>query len=161
MMQSINYMALVNFESSKEHQTESQRPKCKNNDDCWATSSCCTTWGDFKTIKINQAGGKSREGICSDASLCLTGLKYQTDYCDYGFECASRCCTQNMCSKPNQCALKCVKNSDCIDIDGCCYMNQCSQQMYCKSGNKILNDNCDNDRECATGFCDVHTNSTC
>jgi hypothetical protein len=49
---------------------------CGRNNDCIDTTFCCSTYS------------------CVHPSTCLSGEKLFNDYCDYNFECASRCCNQ-------------------------------------------------------------------
>lgn len=49
---------------------------CIRNNDCLENTFCCS--------------GSS----CVHPSICLHGVKLFNDYCDYNFECMSKCCNQ-------------------------------------------------------------------
>jgi len=68
---------------------------CYKNNDCIDTTFCCSTYS------------------CVHPSKCLHGEKVKEDYCDYNFECYSRCCFENLCSHFLNCHETCTKNSDC------------------------------------------------
>ena len=87
-------------------------------------------------------------------------MKKMTDYCEYDFECASRCCTNSLCSPPNSCHLICKSNLDCVMMESCCSEGHCTQDLVCKGGNKIIGDYCDKSSECNTKYCDL-TKNTC
>ncbi len=79
---------------------------CDTNYDCIDTTFCCSTYS------------------CVHPSMCLHGQKLHSDYCDYNFECLSRCCAGNKCSHFLQCYEKCNVNSDCKNT-------QCCTEGYC------------------------------
>lgn len=58
---------------------------CTKNDDCSESSFCCS------------------KSHCDIGFVCATGLKLTGDSCDFKYECASRCCTKNRCSKAKFC----------------------------------------------------------
>ena len=112
---------------------------CRLNEDCQKSSWCCS-------------GGK-----CVPGSTCYQGSKLIDDFCDYGFECLSRCCPagNKKCSSFMYCAEQCETNSDCA-MD-CCSFGYCSSANVC-FGRKVDGDNCGADSECASQICSVGVN---
>ena len=107
---------------------------CERNNDCIETTFCCSTYA------------------CVHPSICLQGQKLYQDYCDYHFECLSRCCDQSKCSHFLRCYDKCVSNSDCGGTTNCCSEGYCTHSVLCK-GNKVKGDYCDTSDECMSKFC--------
>ena len=129
---------------------------CKNNNDCDQGSFCCSTLAlkDYDVVAKNQTQMDGM-GLCQVPQLCNAGMKNQLDYCEFGFECASRCCTSDQCSPPNSCHLICEKNFDCLMMGKCCSEGHCTQDLVCKEANKIIGDYCDENSECITNYCDL------
>eukprot|EP00347_Sterkiella_histriomuscorum_P011728 403371336 len=65
---------------------------------------------------------------CSHPSICLHGQKIYNDFCDYNFECLSRCCHGSRCSHFLECYETCSVNSDC-KMTGCCTEGFCSSSV--------------------------------
>ena len=107
---------------------------CNLNNDCKKSSWCCS-------------GGK-----CVPGSTCFQGSKLYGDFCDYGFECLTRCCDQEKkyCSAFQACATECIVNTDCSSQ--CCSNGYCSSKDICNGG-KIIGDSCDIDSECQSLVC--------
>ena len=97
------------------------------------------------------------------------------DFCDYNFECLSRCCVGGKCNHILECYSQCETNTDCIGksiegtrVDnprkqlanhsspGCCSSNLCTESIVCE-GNKLLGDYCDHGTECLSQLCDPIT----
>ena len=113
---------------------------CKLNADCEASTFCCS---DFS---------------CSDPSICLHGKKLNSDMCDYGFECYSRCCVEGACSHFLNCIHKCTNNEECAAVDlMCCSQGQCTESIVCQ-GNKGIGDYCATSDECMSSYCDTQNN---
>eukprot|EP00347_Sterkiella_histriomuscorum_P000800 403374456 len=107
---------------------------CNNNNDCIQTSFCCSTYS------------------CVNPQTCLDGQKLFNDYCDFNFECMSRCCDQQKCSHFLNCYSKCQVNRDCGETSNCCSEGYCTHEVVCK-GNKVQGDYCDRNEECITKMC--------
>ena len=105
---------------------------CLMNVDCQKSSWCCS-------------GGK-----CVPGSTCYYGSKLIDDFCQYEYECLSRCCTKNACSNFVYCAKTCTDNSNCVT--GCCSFGYCSAPNVC-AGRKADRDTCDKDKECISSSC--------
>lgn len=104
--------------------------KCYNNSGCNHSTFCCS------------------KKKCVPGSICYNGQKQVKDYCDYHFECLTRCCspTTGKCTHFYECYSMCSTNADCTT--GCCSFGYCSHQSVCKSGQKVLGDQCESDSEC-------------
>ncbi|CDW83404.1 UNKNOWN [Stylonychia lemnae] len=100
---------------------------CQSNDECQVSTFCCS------------------ETKCVPGSVCYNGQKQSADFCDFNFECLSRCCNKKQCSHFINCVQKCSVNSDC-DSE-CCSFNFCSSSAICSS-RKSNGDYCDLDTEC-------------
>jgi hypothetical protein len=87
---------------------------------------------------------------CVHSNLCLQGQKLYKDYCDFNFECFSRCCDDNICAHFATCYEKCMTNSDCVKTTGCCSQGFCTDKKICLSGGKIKGEYCDVHSECKT-----------
>ena len=108
---------------------------CATNDDCWTSTFCCS------------------QGNCVPGSNCYKGQKQPNDFCDYGFECLSRCCSDSGCSDIIKCVETCKKNSDCANF-ACCSFGYCSATLeLCSNGLKDQFDQCEADTECLSGNC--------
>ena len=103
---------------------------------------------------------------------CLHGNKTENDFCDYNFECLSRCCVNGRCNHILECYSQCQTNQDCLGktiegkrVDnprsvspnqlntGCCSSNLCTEAIVCE-GNKLLGDYCDHNDECLSELCE-------
>ena len=90
-------------------------------------------------------------------SICYKGQKQAFDYCDYGFECLSRCCHNQKCSNVIQCVATCAVNSQCDNK--CCSFGYCAGSFTtCTMGQKEDFDHCESDNECKSKLC---LNSRC
>ena len=69
---------------------------CEANNDCITTTFCCSGYS------------------CVNPRTCLHGNKTEMDFCDYNFECLSRCCVGGKCNHILECYSQCQTNSDCI-----------------------------------------------
>ncbi|TNV81863.1 hypothetical protein FGO68_gene7995 [Halteria grandinella] len=103
---------------------------CLNNGDCSLSTFCCS------------------KKKCVPGSICYNGQKQVKDYCDYHFECLTRCCsnTTGRCTHFYECYSMCSSNSDCTS--GCCSFGYCSHQGICDQGKKVDGDQCERDEEC-------------
>ena len=108
------------------------------NDDCRTSTFCCS------------------QGNCVPGSNCYKGQKQPYDFCDYGFECLSRCCSSAQCSDVIECVETCKQNSDC-SVYACCSFGYCSATLeLCSLGNKEQFDQCEADSECLSGNCEAN-----
>jgi len=105
---------------------------CKANENCNISTFCCS------------------EDKCVPGSVCYNGQKQASDYCDYNFECLSRCCSNNYCSHYRQCSKTCSLNSECDQ--GCCSLGFCTSANICM-GRKPEGDFCDRSSECQSLSC--------
>jgi len=87
---------------------------------------------------------------CVPGSVCYNGQKPPQDFCEYDFECLSRCCDKNICSPVVMCVTTCQMNVDCTTE--CCSFGYCSASQTCQ-GRKHDGDVCDKDDECKSGAC--------
>ena len=86
-------------------------------------------------------------------SICYKGQKQPYDFCDYGFECLSRCCTNTICSDVIECVETCQWNADCATYP-CCSFGYCSATLeLCTLGLKEDYDMCESSTECQSGSC--------
>lgn len=109
--------------------------QCQSNNDCWTSTFCCS------------------QGNCVPGSICYKGQKQPDDFCDYGFECLSRCCTKTICSNVIECVETCQWNADCQTYP-CCSFGYCSATMeLCSLGQKEDLDLCEASSECLSGNC--------
>lgn len=95
---------------------------------------------------------------CSIPTVCLQGSKLYNDYCDYNFECLSKCCSRDKhkCDFFSTCYDRCEKNSKCQS--GCCSQGFCTYETICTQSAKKLGDTCDKDVECQPGsYCNDGT----
>lgn len=70
------------------------------------------------------------------------------DYCDFNFECFSRCCDDNKCAHFATCYEKCMTNADCVKTTGCCSQGFCTDKKICLNGGKIRGEYCELHSEC-------------
>ena len=76
-------------------QTQTNEILCKANNDCISTTFCCSGYS------------------CVNPRTCLHGNKTENDFCDYNFECLSRCCVNGRCNHILECYSQCQTNADC------------------------------------------------
>jgi len=111
-----------------------------NNKDCQESSWCCSS------------------GHCVPGSTCYKGSKIVGDFCENNYECLSRCCQNDQCSKFIYCAQSCSFNAEC-SFSGCCSFGYCSSSNVC-DGRKADGDICIKDSECLNSKCDLGTNDS-
>ena len=105
---------------------------CLTNEECKNSSWCCSG------------------GHCVPGSTCYHGSKIITDFCENNYECLSRCCHKETCSKFTYCAQTCKINSECNTE--CCSIGYCTTQNVCE-GHKADGDVCDKSSECSSQKC--------
>ena len=69
--------SLSNYIQNKIIDSDSNDNTCDSNVDCIASTFCCSLQK------------------CEIPTVCLQGTKLFNDYCDYNFECLSRCCSRS------------------------------------------------------------------
>ena len=105
------------------------------NNDCDKSTYCCS------------------QGLCVPGTICFQGHKQPDDYCDFGFECLSRCCSNLLCTNVLSCVDTCAINRECLNTE-CCSFGFCSESSsLCDDGLKVDFDVCDKSSECKSGSC--------
>ena len=84
------------YELLSQNGLQSNEILCKANNDCISTTFCCSSYS------------------CVNPRTCLHGNKTENDFCDYNFECLSRCCVNGRCNHILECYSQCNTNQDCI-----------------------------------------------